>query len=119
MFYDYFEEEQLSVYAPITVSYKVRGYVIIHKPLRLLTSFHRGFLDLSYFTFALLFFCALILFGIYACSIILPIQKITKAANAYAEGKFDYPICIPANDEMGRLAASLAYMANEIGRAHV
>lgn len=114
LFYDYFEEEQLSVYAPITVNYKVRGYVIIHKPLHLLTSFHRGFLDLSYFTFALLFFCALILFGIYACSIILPIQKITKAANAYAEGKFDYPICIPANDEMGRLAASLAYMANEL-----
>ena len=32
-FYNSFSEDTLSVYAPITVNYKVRGYVLIHKPI--------------------------------------------------------------------------------------
>ena len=32
-FYGHFDTETLSVFSPITVNYKVRGYVIIHKPV--------------------------------------------------------------------------------------
>lgn len=113
-FYSHFSEEQLSVYAPISVNYKVRGYVIIHKPLRLISSYNQGFLIISYITLAILFVCAFILLAIHAITIILPVQKITKAAACYADGDFDVPLEIHTNDAIGHLAASLTYMANEL-----
>lgn len=113
-FYNYFSEEQLSVYAPISINYKVRGYVIIHKPLRLLSSYHQGILTIAYITLAILFVCAFILLAVHTVTILRPVQKITKAANHYAEGDFDAPLEIHTNDELGRLAASLTYMANEL-----
>lgn len=113
-FYNYFREEQLSVFAPISINYKVKGYVIIHKPLTRLTSFNNGLLNVSYLTLAILFLCALILLGMFTFTIIMPIKKITRAANEYASGNFEHPIDVHTNDEIGYLAASLSYMANEL-----
>ena len=39
-FYGHFDTETLSVFSPITVNYKVRGYVIIHKPVGSLSLIH-------------------------------------------------------------------------------
>lgn len=113
-FYNYFDEEQLSVFAPITVNYKIKGYVTIHKPLRQLSSFHFGLLNISYATLAILFACAFVLLAVFAYSVILPLQKIIRAASGYAEGNFDQKIDVHSNDEIGFLAASLSYMANEL-----
>ena len=44
----------------------------------------------------------------------IPIRKITKGADAYAAGNFDAKIDVHSNDEIGYLAASLNYMANEL-----
>lgn len=113
-FYDYFDEENLSVFAPISVNYKVKGYVMIHKPLNQLVSFHAGLLNISYMTLAILVLCALLLLGMFTVTIIIPIGKITKAANEYAAGNFEHPVDVHSNDEIGYLAASLSYMANEL-----
>lgn len=113
-FYDYFNEEQLSVYAPISVNYKVRGYVIIHKPLHLLSSYNQGFLYISYITLVVLLICAFILLALYTIIFIRPVHKISKAAARYSEGDFEIPLEIHTDDEIGRLAASLTYMANEL-----
>jgi len=113
-FYNYFQEEQLSVFAPISINYKVKGYVIIHKPMRSLSSYHFGLLNISYATLAILFLCALLLLILFVRSVILPMRKITRAANEYANGNFDQKIDVYSNDEIGYLAASLSYMANEL-----
>ncbi len=113
-FYNCFEEEQLSVYAPVSVNYKVRGYIIIHKPLHMLIAYNHGFLKIAYLTLAVLFLCALALLVPFVCTIILPVKKITKAAGRYASGKFDRPVNVRTNGEIGYLAASLTYMANEL-----
>lgn len=113
-FYNYFEEEQLSVFAPISINYKVRGYVILHKPLRLISAYSHGFLHISYITLAMIFLCAFILLALHIITFIRPVRKIAEAAARYAEGEFDRPLEIHTNDEIGRLAASLTYMANEL-----
>ena len=59
-FYNYFSEEHLSVYAPISVNYKVKGYIIIHKPVQELVSYNNGFLTIAYITLAVLFLCAFV-----------------------------------------------------------
>lgn len=113
-FYNYFEEDHLSVFSPISVNYRVRGYVFIHKPMNTLLSYRKGFLNISYSTLVILFICAFILLAMFTYMIILPIKKITKAANEYASGKFENPVDVHTNDEIGYLAASLSYMANEL-----
>ena len=44
----------------------------------------------------------------------IPIRKIAKGANEYASGNFNAKIDVHSNDEIGYLAASLNYMANEL-----
>jgi signal transduction histidine kinase len=44
----------------------------------------------------------------------IPIQRIAKGAAEYADGHFDSKIEVHSNDELGHLAASLNYMANEL-----
>lgn len=113
-FYNYFEQEQLSVFAPISVNYKVKGYVILHKPISAIASYSNGLLNVSYLTLAILFLCAFVLLVLFTYTVILPIKKITKAANEYASGNFEHGVDVHTNDEVGYLAASLTYMANEL-----
>ena len=56
----------------------------------------------------------MVIFCSFTFTIILPIKKITKAANEYALGKFEHPVDVHSNDEIGYLAASLTYMATEL-----
>lgn len=113
-FFDTFTEEHLSVFSPITINYKVRGYVLIHKPVSNLTSFKDGFLNISYMTLAIIFLCAFVVLGLFTYTVYVPIRKITRAARDYSEGNFDTKINIHTNDEIGYLAASLNYMATEL-----
>lgn len=113
-FFNTFQEETLSVFSPITINYKVRGYVLIHKPVRDLIALKDGFINIAYMTLAVIFLCAFVLLGLFTCTVYIPIRKITRAARDYSEGNFDTQINIQTNDEIGYLAASLNYMATEL-----
>lgn len=113
-FYGEFSNETLSVFSPITVNYKVRGYVIIHKPTSSLVNYANGLIMISYETLALLFIAAFVVLILFTYIVYIPIRKITKAADDYAHGNFETSIDIHSNDEIGYLAASLNYMANEL-----
>ena len=113
-FFDTFSAEHLSVFSPITINYKVRGYVLIHKPMSQLISLKDGFLNISYMTLAIIFLCAFVTLALFTYTVYIPIRKITRAAKNYSEGNFDTQINIHTNDEIGYLAASLNYMATEL-----
>lgn len=113
-FYESFSQEQLSVFSQITINYKVKGYVFIHKPMSQIISYHDGLLNIFYLTLLILFFTALILLAVFTITIYLPIRRITRGADAYAEGDFNYRINVHSRDEIGYLAASFNYMANEL-----
>ena len=109
-----FPEKTLSVFSPITIEYKVRGYVFIHKPADKLVSFKDGLLNISYTTLAIIFLCAFIVLGLFTFIVYLPIRKMTRAVKDYSEGNFDTKIDVHTNDEMGYLAGSINYMATEL-----
>ena len=44
----------------------------------------------------------------------MPLRKITAATNEYANGNFKHQISINKDDEIGRLAHSLNFMASEL-----
>lgn len=113
-FYDMFPEDTLSVFSPITVNYKVRGYVILHKPLRLVTKGINDLLNISYMTQVFLFLLAFFILLTFTFVVYLPIRRMTKVTDEYAVGNFEHQIEVHNNDEIGYLAATFNYMADEL-----
>ena len=115
-FFEYFDENMLSVLAPITSDYTVKGYVVIHTSIDELEQTKEGFLKISYITFLVLFMLSLIILVFFTESVYLPLRKITTATEHYASGNMHYELNIDSNDEIGYLASILSYMAGEIAK---
>ena len=116
-FYDSFQEDMLSVFAPITSDFKVRGYVVIHTSLAALHSSGENILRISYMILVILFLLSLIILIFFTEMVYLPLRKITEATEQYAAGNLHYELQVDSEDEIGYLAASLSYMANAIARS--
>lgn len=115
-FFDSFDTEMLSVFAPITADFKVKGYVVIHMPLDSIAKQSDDFLAISYLLLVILFVLSLIILFFFTEMVYLPLKKITEATEQYASGNLHYEFSVDSNDEIGYLAATLSYMASEIAR---
>lgn len=113
-FYDAFPGEMLSVYSSITVGYKVKGYVLIHKPIQSIVEAANIFTTVHFQTLAWILLAAFFVLVLFTLMIYIPLHKLAKAANAYAHGNFDKSVEIHTGDEIGSLAASINYMAKEL-----
>ncbi|MGN0483237.1 MAG: sensor histidine kinase [Lachnospiraceae bacterium] len=113
-FYGLYPDNMMTVFASIPVNYKVQGYIIISKPVSDLNDFGNGILTIAYQTLALVIVIALLFIAFFVMTVLLPLWKLTHTAGEYAKGNFEPKISIQSNDEIGYLAASLNYMANEL-----
>ena len=116
-FFNTFREEMLSVFAPITSDYKVKGYVVIHSSMQDIRAEADTLLNISYITLVVLFLLSLIILIFFTEIVYLPLRKITLATEQYASGNMHYEFSVESEDEMGYLAAMLSYMASEIARS--
>lgn len=116
-FFDSFTEDMLSVFAPITSNFKVRGYVVIHYPMQNIADSCNSLLNISYLMLVILFLLSLIILIFFTEMVYLPLRKITEATEQYAAGNMHYEFQVDSVDEMGYLAAALNYMASEVARA--
>ena len=115
-FFDFFEEDYLSVYSPITNGYKVQGYVFIHKPMSELQKLTDSMLNISYILLGFFLLLSLIILIFFNEVVYKPLKKITTATEQYAEGNLHYDLSVDSADEMGYLAATLSYMASELAK---
>lgn len=115
-FFDSFNEEVLSVFAPITADYKVKGYVVIHASIEDIRIQCDNILRTDYLLLVALFVLSLIILLFFTEMVYLPLRKITRATEQYAAGNFRYELNVVSEDEIGYLAATLSYMADEIAR---
>lgn len=113
-FYDTFEEEMLSVAAPITYNFRTRGYVLIHTPLSSIEHERDQLLNITYLTVLLVFLLSLLVLAVFTFTVYRPLMKITEAARQYAEGNFNYTLEIYEEDEIGQLSDTLNFMAQEL-----
>ena len=116
-FFRTFDDEMLSVFAPITSDYKVRGYVVIHSSMQSIHEAANNLLNISYIMLVILFLLSLIILIFFTEIVYIPLRKITLATEQYASGNMHYEFSVESEDEMGYLAATLSYMASEIARA--
>ena len=116
-FFDSFDEDMLSVFAPITTNFKVKGYVVIHTSMNQLQQSKESLLSISYIMLILLFLLSLIILLFFTEFVYLPLRKITIATEQYATGNMHYEFSVESEDEIGYLAAALSYMASEIAKS--
>lgn len=113
-FFGELEEDHLSVLSPVNYNYRVRGYIVIHTEMSLLSQQKEQALNIMYMTLvALWLLCFFALIVIVSC-IYQPMKKITKATSEYAAGNLTYQIDLKSEDEFGKLANSMNYMAHEL-----
>ncbi len=116
-FFQAFSEDTLSVFAPITSNFKVNGYVVIHMPMQFIQQSADGLLNISYILLVIMLLLSMIILFFFTEMVYIPLRKITHATEQYAAGNMHYQFQVESDDEMGYLAASLSYMANEIAKS--
>ena len=116
-FFGEFDEDMLSVFTPISSNYKIKGYVIIHKPMKDIYASSNSILNITYITMVLLVLLSLIVLIFFTEIFYIPLKKIIAATEQFATGNMHYELAVESNDELGYLAASLNYMAHEVAKS--
>ena len=115
-FYSQFDNDTLTVFSPITIDYKNRGYVLIHKSVTAIMNSSSSFSNITFYSSLILFVLGFLMYFFFAITIFKPIRKITNVAKLYAKGDFSQKINVHSNDEIGYLADTLNYMSTELDR---
>ena len=110
-YHDYFDEEVITVMAPVTEGFSTKGYLMIHSPVSVIEERCRPIMVPVYITLAAIFGLSLIFFLGFHFFVYRPLRLISEAARQYATGNLNYEIPVSTHDEMGYLSASLNYMA--------
>ena len=113
-FYGSFSEKKLTVFSPITSNYRIHSYVMIHKTVSSITQNANGFMNIVFYTIEFVFLTALFLLLLFAHGFYRPLHRLTIVSESYAKGNFEPRTQIHRNDELGYLANTMDYMANEL-----
>lgn len=113
-FYNVYPEEVLTVMAPISGNFSTYGYVVLSLPVSVIESVQFQILNIVYITFAVLMLLSLVIIAIFQHSILAPLRRISRAADEYAAGNFNYPLKVSSQDEIGYLADTLSAMAKDL-----
>ena len=113
-FYDCFNRDMLTVFSPVTINYKVRGYVLIHKPVNTIITNANTYTNLSFYSVGIFFVLGLLILWVLTHTIVKPIRQITDVAKKYAKGDFTQKIAISSSGEIGYLSNTLNFMAHEL-----
>lgn len=116
-FFDYFDQEMLSVVAPISSNYTTKGYISIHYETQRLEAEKNAILNVSYIVLAVILLLSLMILFVFTRTVYVPVRRMIRGANEYAAGNLNYKIPVNSQDELGFLAASMNYMAEEINNA--
>ena len=113
-FHGYFDEEVITVMAPVTQGFSTKGYLLIHSPVSGIEERCRPVMVAVYITMAVIFLLASAFLIGFHFFVYRPLRQIAEAAQQYAMGNLDYEIPVYTHDEMGYLSASLNYMAAQL-----
>ena len=103
-FFDEFDEDVLTVIAPITNSFKVKGYLVIHMDITNIEQSAEGLLNISYLMLGVLLLLSMIILIFFTEMVYLPLKKIIHATEQYASGNMHYEFQVDSEDEIGYLA---------------
>lgn len=113
-YHDYFDEEVITVIAPVIQGFSTKGYLLIHKPVSSIEDTCRQLMRSVHITLCVVYFLSFSILIGFHFFVYRPLRKITEAAKQYASGNLEYEIPVNTEDEIGYLSASLNYMAVQL-----
>lgn len=113
-YHDYFDEDMITVMAPVTQGFYTKGYLLIHSPVSLIKEKCHALMWPVYITLGVIYLLSFIFLLGFHFFVHRPLLQITEAAKQYAMGNLDYEIPVNSHDEIGYLSASLNYMATQL-----
>lgn len=113
-YHGYFNEDVITVMAPVTEGFSTRGYLLIHSPVSVIEERCRPIMIPIYITMGAIYLLSFIFLLGFHFFVYRPLRQISEAAQQYAKGNLDYEIPVYTHDEMGYLSASLNYMASQL-----
>ena len=114
LYHNYFEEDVITVIAPVVHGYAPKGYLLIHKHVGDLADTQHILLRAASVTVLLVYALSFVILLAFQYFVYRPLYQITEAATQYASGNLDYEIPVYTADEMGYLSASLNYMSSHL-----
>ena len=116
-FFDYYPENHLTVLSPVTGNLDIRGYIAIHEPMNNIFTDREEILAIIHLLSIIVYILFLTVFILLYLTVLRPLRKIQTGIQEYADGRLNYNIPVNSHDEMGRLAASLNYMSDELNKS--
>lgn len=113
-YHGYFQEDVITVIAPVIHGYSPAGYLLVHKSLDYVNEVQGILMRAALITLLVIYFLSFIILLALEFFVYRPLCKITEAATQYASGNLDYEIPVRTEDEMGYLSASLNYMSSQL-----
>ncbi len=113
-YHGYFEEDVLTVSAPVIQGFSTKGYLLIHKEVSDLADFRNTLMQAVYATVIIIYLLSFIVLLAFQFLVYRPLRRITEAATQYASGNLEYEIPVTTQDEIGYLSASLNYMSAQL-----
>ncbi len=113
-YHGYFNENVITVIAPVVSGYSTNGYLLIHKTMDEVNNLQSVIMNTAYITLAVIYVLSFMILLAFHILIYRPLRIITEAATQYASGNLDYEIPVNSEDEMGYLSASLNYMSSQL-----
>ena len=113
-YHGYFQEDVITVIAPVIHGYSPAGYLLVHKSLDYVDEVQGILMRAALITLLVIYLLSFIILLALEFFVYRPLRKITEAATQYASGNLDYEIPVRTEDEMGYLSASLNYMSSQL-----
>ncbi|MBS5385872.1 MAG: HAMP domain-containing histidine kinase [Clostridiales bacterium] len=113
-YHGYFDEDVITVMAPVTQGFTTKGYLLIHSPVTSIDTTCSSLMFTIYITLLVIYILSFIFLLGFHFFVFRPLAQVSEAAKQYALGNLDYEIPVYTHDEMGYLSASLNYMSSQL-----
>lgn len=111
------KETRLVAKAPVQRDFQKIAYLYLMVPMQEIERKKAEIMDVFFMAIAVIFFFSLSIFGVFYTYVYRPLRKITAGAIRYASGDYQTHIKAGGQDEMGYLAETLNFMAEEIQKS--
>lgn len=116
-FYETYDEEMISVYAPLIVNVEADGYVVLHcsmKKIQSLADEEMSSARAAFLLMAILIVCGIVLLDFV---IVRPLKEARHAGKEYAGGNMTYEHHVKSKDEIGDIAHTASDLAHQLNTA--
>ena len=91
-YHGYFDEDVITVMAPVTQGFATKGYLLIHSPVSSIDKTCQDLMFTIYITLLVIYILSFIFLLGFHFFIFRPLAQVTEAAKQYALGNLDYEI---------------------------